>query len=355
MILLASNKLGMPYRAGNDRTKKLYEELGNTKCNLNLNWLNQNLTIEKYNDRTIISNSTEGFRFLASTNRTVDDINMKIYNNIKSTICPRCSRVIQIGKQYFCFECIDKFKFVITDNISKKKNVLHIEPEVVDKIKGKKIFYNGENIQFKSTLKKGYLNITSLDQDGNRDYGKPVIELLTEKLRFLKLKLSNAQTIHKSQGQSLKKVFIVLDRNKTESSALYTAITRGESAQNIKLCYKVKPNTVRVIRNDFDDVTENDTTDEYKSEISEFDTESHSNTEEDNEKVEKVNEEVETIPEQTPILWGKYEGKPHSYLLRLETRDYANWILGRKLSRKPFRPQGKAQEFTVSFLKTYLR
>jgi hypothetical protein len=352
MILLGSDKLApKPYRAKCTKTKKLYEELNNTKCNLNLNWLNQNLTVETYNDRTIISNSRAGFCFLASTNRTVDDINMKIYNYIKSTECPRCSRGIQIGEQYFCFECISKFKFIMTDNVSKKKNALNIEQEVVDRIKGKKVFYNGENIQLKSSLKKGYLNITSLGQDGKADVGKPVIELLPEKLRFLKLKLSNAQTIHKSQGQSLSKVFIVLDRNRIESSALYTAITRGSSAQEIKLCYKVDPNTVRVIRNDFDDTTENDTVDESKSETVDYDTESQSETSIDEE------EDVEANPHQTQILWGKYEGKPHSYLLTpsREIRDYANWISGKKLSRKPFRPLGKAQEFTVSYLKTYLK
>jgi hypothetical protein len=327
MIFSISNKLLKSHRPS-VKARQIYEEVINTKCNLNLNWLNQNLQIESYNDKTIISHFYKKYRFLSYSNETVNTINMTIYNYIKSIKCPQCPSVIQIGEQYFCFDCINKFEFIFTNNIQKKKNMLNIEPEVLEKINSKKIFYNGENIEFESSSVTGHLNIRST---GKHQTGKPVIKLSTDKLRFLKVNLSYAQTIHKSQGQSLDNVFIVLDSYKVESSALYTAITRGKN--NIKLCYKdVETNTVRVIRNNFDDVSENESEDECKSETSE----SQSTT------------SVEYNPHQTPIGWGKLKGRHHSILLNRE-QDYARWIL-----ETITRPK-KEQLFTVSYLNTFLK
>lgn len=215
---------------------------------------NETEIIRHYSDEPDgINHEYKGYRFLAYTNQTVNDINSWIFKYKKRTSCNRCLLSIQIGKRRFCDNCIHQFVFIFDNNLkcnskAGEEIMRYQDGNILDNYKNEtNIFYNGQavrierngNEMFNETLSETF-NIFKV---GN----KSKVLLRKEHLSSLSLKLYYAQTIHKSQGQSIDKVFIVIDKREIESSAIYTAITRAKNYSKLKIAkaldyYIVIPN-----------------------------------------------------------------------------------------------------------------
>ena len=205
-----------------------------------------------YSQTEIIDCYNNEYRFLAYTNDTVNEMNSWIYNYKKRTSCQFCLSTIQIGKHIYCENCINQFKFIFDSNLKcnsyeGNKILKYQTTEIANKYKKQpNIFYNGESITIRVNSAYSELFDIIKEKGGN------TLTIKKEDLSSLSLKLFYAQTIHKSQGQSIDKVFIVIDKREIESSAIYTAITRTKDYSCLKIAQKIDNYTI--IPNGFDNI-----------------------------------------------------------------------------------------------------
>lgn len=224
--------------------------LSTNRSNINPDYHLFNKTV--YNQPEIINCYNNGYRFLSYTNDTVNEINSWICNYKKRTSCPYCISSIQIGKVKYCENCINQFKFIFNSNlkcnsIQGEKILKYQDIDIGNQYKNQpNLFYNGESIEIRSND----LFFDILKCKG-AIYQK-ALKIRKEDISSLSLKLFYAQTIHKSQGQSIDNVFIVVDKREIESSAIYTAITRARSYLSLKIAKKIDHYTI--IPNGFDSI-----------------------------------------------------------------------------------------------------
>lgn len=278
-----SNKLTFNFRSINCPDQ--YNYLIENKAQYNINDIKSMFEVVPYNKETILS--LRSYILLAGRNTSVNKINQIVYDSIKvdCIYCPTepTRNQIHLTNKYnityiFCDKCINKYEFIITSNInctkSKKKNEIllphgKMHSQYQYKIYPKepnnrgdlysyysenreKIFYNGEMIKIKLGTKhfnKKYYDITTRTITGIKTVVVFDIESLFKKC----INLPYAQTIHKSQGQTIEKVAIIMDSTNIMSSLLYTAFTRARDLKSIKILF---PDNIQVsiTRNDFDDI-----------------------------------------------------------------------------------------------------
>jgi hypothetical protein len=287
-MYMISNKLTINFRSTD--CPEQYNYLIENKVKLNIFDIKNKFEVVSYNKETILS--LDDYNILAGTKKTVNKINQIFYNNrkIDCIYCPSSTIENQIhltNKEdityVFCDRCIHNYEFIFTSNINciryklnnevelpsrfiipnddrdpryiyrykifKKEN--RFEPYCYYSKNREKIFYNGErvNIALGQDLNdKKYYVVSTIGQPN-----KKVVVFDIESLFKKCINLPYAQTVHKSQGQTLTKVAIIMDKNNIMSSLLYTAFTRAKQLRTIKIIFK-NDIQVSITKNTFDDI-----------------------------------------------------------------------------------------------------
>jgi hypothetical protein len=293
-IFNISNKLTINFRSN---CPEQYNYLTENKSEFNIIDIISKFDVAPYDSSTILSLFDREFNILTSTNDTVNEVNNIKYLFESNKECESCIQTVtlinskNIGYK-FCDSCIDKYEFVITSNINCSKSIYntleillpkrynlykmlkrkadpnskHEEKEEKEEYlyyskDREKVFYNGELIKIKigkgSIESKKYYDVTT---SINGLIIKRVVVFNIESLFKNKINLPYAQTIHKSQGQTINKVVIIIDKNNITSSSLYTAFTRAKKLGEVKIMFKnTVANQLNISKNDFDRIIINHT------------------------------------------------------------------------------------------------
>ena len=273
-----SNKLKFNFRSTN--CPEQYNYLIENKLQYNIFDIQSKFEVVPYNNETILSLSEKEYSFLASTNKYVNKINQIRYDSLKADcaycILTRTENQIHITNKQnitytFCDKCINRYHFIFTSNINcikwEQKDEIQLpneptDPQYAYKIYPKegnqfcyysktreKIFYNGEQVEIRLGTKEFNRKYYVVKTWGS---GKRVVVFDIESLFKNCINLAYAQTVHKSQGQTLQNVAIIMDTSRIMSSLLYTAFTRAKKLRSVKILFP-EDIQISITRNEFED------------------------------------------------------------------------------------------------------
>lgn len=217
------------------------------------------------------------YQFISDTNEQTNHINKLIYTLIHNKKCPKCLNEISINSHYFCRNCIKFFEFKcgknkkfdnikpdtyaqMTENknqytifrnekydgelLKAKSNMIFCDKKSQQTLylkydtDNKHLLFNGENICIELTQLQLFVKIPIYKIYNRKENVKQNIRYITEDtLNQLNLKLSLCITTHKAQGQTMKRICVVLDKGFVKSNLLFTALTRAQEIDDTKILH----------------------------------------------------------------------------------------------------------------------
>ena len=284
-----SNKLTINFRSTS--CPEQYNYLIENKCQYNIIDIQCKFETVPYNNDNVLSLLDDNYILLTGTNKSVNKINQINYNRLKTDCisCPTTETKNQIHltnkddiTYTFCDKCIHRYNFIMTSNINCIKFEQNDKIELPNDMEAKmhpqyeykifpkdnsreksycyysenreKIFYNGEIVQIKLGKKQFYRKyyiVTTKLAYGTQP--KRVIVFDIETLFKNCINLPYARTVHKSQGQTIHKVAIIMDKSNIMSSSIYTAFTRAQKLESVKIMFPYTDIQVIINRNKIDD------------------------------------------------------------------------------------------------------